>query len=153
MEENIDIPGFAVSSIDRLFGIEDKDIRSFSPLTLAYIGDAVYEVYIRKYVLGDAPAGVNRMNRRVIRYVCADGQAKIAKELIKGFLSEDEIKLLKRGRNNTKTPKPRGSSPVDYKMATGFEALIGYLHLNGNVKRLEEIIRESIEIIEREGNL
>ncbi|MDY2959812.1 MAG: ribonuclease III domain-containing protein [Hornefia sp.] len=117
---------------------------------LAYIGDAVYEVFIRRHVLESGLSKVDKMNRKVVRYVCADGQARIAKTLIKGFLSDDEVKLLKRGRNNTKTPKPRGSSPMDYKMATGFETLIGYLYMRGDTKRLEEVIKESVEIIESE---
>lgn len=115
---------------------------------LAYIGDAVYEVYIRQYVLESGFTKVDKMNRKVVQYVCADGQAKIAKTLIKGFLNGDEIRLLKRGRNNTQTSKPRGSTPMDYKMATGFEALIGYLHLSGDVKRLEEVIDAGISVIE-----
>ncbi len=116
---------------------------------LAYIGDAVYEVYARKYALKHGGSKVNNINRLAIKYVKADSQALVAKVLIEEFLTEEEIKILKRGRNHTNTNHPRGTSPVNYKWATGLEALIGYLHLSGNISRCEEIVEETIRIINR----
>ena len=118
---------------------------------LAYIGDAVYELYIRLHVIESDIHSVNKMNRKAIEHVCADSQARIAKNLMKGFLSDEEVKLLKRARNNTKTPKPRGSSQTDYKLATGFEALIGYLYLNEDFGRLKEVIDRAVELVEEES--
>jgi ribonuclease-3 family protein len=115
---------------------------------LAYIGDAVYELYIRKYVMENGPVRVDKLNKMAISYVCADGQAKAARELMEGFLTEEERNLLKRGRNHTNTNKPRGSTPIAYKLATGFEALVGFLYLSGDEKRLAEVMAEAVRIIE-----
>jgi ribonuclease-3 family protein len=115
---------------------------------LAYIGDAVYEVYVRKYVMEHGPARVDKMNKQAISFVCADGQAKAARKLMEGFLTDEEVNLLKRGRNHTNTNKPRGSTPIAYKLATGFEALLGFLYLNGDKDRLDQVVAEAIKVIE-----
>lgn len=118
---------------------------------LAYMGDAVYEVYVRRHVMESGMYSVNKMNRKAIEHVCADSQAKIAKNLMKDFLTPEEVKLLKRARNNTRTPKPRGSTQTDYKLATGFEALIGYLYLSKNFDRLKEVVDRSFGVVEAEN--
>ena len=118
---------------------------------LAYMGDAVYEVYVRRHVMESGMHSVNKMNRKAIEHVCADSQAKIAKNLMKDFLTPEEVKLLKRARNNTRTPKPRGSTQTDYKLATGFEALIGYLYLSKNFDRLKEVVDRSFGVVEAEN--
>jgi Uncharacterized protein conserved in bacteria len=115
---------------------------------LAYIGDAVYEVFIRKYVMENGTANVNALNKKAISYVCADGQAKAVRGLMENFLTEEETALVKRGRNHSITSRPRGSTPTNYKLATGFEALIGFLYLNGDNDRLEEVVKETIRLIE-----
>ena len=112
------------------------------------MGDAVYEQFIREYLLRRG-SNVDRLNYLAIRFVCAGGQAHVAKTLVKnGFLTEEEEHLLKRGRNHTSTSKPRGASPMEYKWATGFEALLGYLHLAGETDRIAEITSEAFRIIE-----
>lgn len=116
-------------------------------LELAYVGDAVYEVYIRKHVCAELSNRVDKMHKKAVRYVSAKGQAKAAKQMVKGFLTEEEIKIVKRGRNHKVTSRPHGADAREYKWATGFEALIGYLELNGEQSRLEEVVGEAIRII------
>lgn len=124
------------------------DLRVCDTTELAYMGDAVYEVYIRKYVLEHFRAKINEVNRKVIDFVRADGQAKAAKFMLsEGFLSETEESLYKRARNHTNTNHPRGTSPMTYKMATGFEAVVGYLYLTGDDVRLAEFIEKTVEIL------
>ena len=115
---------------------------------LAFIGDAVYEVYIRDYILGDGNPNVDVLQKKAVNFVKASRQAKALKEMMNGFLSEEEILVAKRARNHKTTSKPKNADPVDYKNATAFEALIGYLHLDGNEKRVKEIIEKTIEILE-----
>ena len=129
--------------------MQNLDPKVTNTTALAYMGDAVYEVYIRNFVIEHGPTRVDAMNRKKIRYVCADGQARVAREMLaSGFLSEEEARLVKRARNHTQTPKPRGTTPMDYKLATGFEALVGYLYLDGKTERLQEVVTEAMRIIE-----
>lgn len=114
---------------------------------LAYIGDAFYELYIREYALKHGGSKINNVNRLAIKYVKADSQAIAAKKLIENFLTVDEVKIVKRGRNHTNTNHPRGTDPLSYKWATGFEALIGYLYISNNRERCHEILNETIKII------
>jgi ribonuclease-3 family protein len=132
--------------------MQKVDPKVTNTTALAYLGDAVYEVYVRKYVLEHGPGRADIMNRRAVRFVCADGQAKAARSMMEhGFLSEEEEKLLKRARNHTQTPKPRGTTPIDYKLATGLEALIGFLYLAGQEERLEEVVSEAMRIIKEKS--
>lgn len=144
MEENIDIPGFAVSSIDRLFGIEDKDIRSFSPLTLAYIGDAVYEIVIRTIIVEKGNAPVNKLHHRASSFVKAAAQ-KETLETILPLLTAEEEAVYKRGRNAKSYTSAKNANIIDYRIATGFEALIGFLYLEGRNERLLKLIRAGID--------
>lgn len=115
---------------------------------LAYIGDSVYEVYVRKHVMTGGSAHVDALHKKTVSYVRADAQAKALKVLMKGFLSEEEMALAKRARNHKSLSKPKNADPVDYKLATAFEALIGSLYLAENKDRLEEVIRQAFKIIE-----
>lgn len=126
------------------------DSKLTNTTALAYMGDAVYEVYIRKYVLEHGGVRVDHNNRLAISFVRADAQAKAVRRLMEGFLTEEETRLVKRARNHTQTSKPRGSTPIDYKLATGYEALIGYLYLAGKEERLHQVVEETIRAIEQE---
>lgn len=126
----------------------EVDPKLSNTTTLAYIGDAVYELYIRKYVMERGGVRVDRINRMAISFVKADAQALAARGLMENFLTEEELRLLKRARNHTRTSKPRGSTPIDYKLATGLEALVGYLYLSGNKERCDEVIARAIRLIE-----
>lgn len=114
---------------------------------LAFMGDAVYEVFIRKYVM-EKEKRADILHKMAIKYVCAGGQAKAVKSLMKDFLTEEECTIVKRARNHKTTSKSRSADIITYKMATAFEALIGYLYLEENLDRMEEIIYEAIKRIE-----
>lgn len=135
--------------------LEDLRIREFSKdearmlnsLQLALIGDGVFEIFIRNYILTQNTAlSANKIHVRAIGYVKAKSQARIMHEIEK-FLSEEEAAVYKRGRNAKSSTVPKNADVRDYRMATGFESLVGYLYLTGNKERLEFIFNKSIEII------
>lgn len=115
-------------------------------LTLAYIGDALFELKIREYLLTQNYTKVNDLHKHAINYTSAISQAQIIDYLMPS-LSEEEIEYYKRGRNTGGTHKPKNASLNDYRKATGFEALIGYLYLIKNLDRMEELINLSINFI------
>lgn len=108
-------------------------------LTLAYLGDAIYEVYIRESLLKKGYTKVEKLHNEAIKFTSAIGQ-KEALDKIFDKLSESEIQVFKRGRNANSDRKPRNTNLATYKQATGFEALIGFLYLNSELERLEELI-------------
>ena len=141
MESFLEVMGIKKLSSDELI--------MTSPIKLAYLGDAIFEVHIRTYLMNTKKGKVNELNRLAISYVNASSQAYVAREL-KKCLTEEEWSLLKRGRNQKSMP-PKNANPGDYKYATGFEALLGYLYLIGENERLFEIIKKSIELINNRG--
>ena len=135
--------------------LDDLRVREFSkdearmlnPLQLAIIGDAVFEIFVRNYVLTQNTAlSANKIHVKAIGYVKAKSQSNIMHE-IEGFLNEEEEAVYKRGRNAKSPTVPKNAEIRDYRMATGFEALVGYLYLTGNKKRLEFIFNKSIESV------
>lgn len=110
----------------------------YNGLTLAYIGDAAYEILIREYLLLNGLTKVDNLHKQAIKYTSALGQAK-AYDLIESILTEDEITTFKRGRNGKTDRKARNASLADYKKATGFESLIGQLYLNRDYDRISEL--------------
>lgn len=126
------------------------DINSLSPLTLAYYGDALYEVFVRERVLKtSASLKSDALHREGVRYVNAGAQAKAIKAMLYGgFLTEEEGALLKRARNHKIATKAKNADPVDYKWATAFEALLGWLELTKQENRITEIMEEAARITE-----
>ena len=124
------------------------DTREINVKTLAYIGDVVYELYVRKHVIESSHEQANKLHKKTIKYVSAKAQAKIVEE-ITPFLLDEEKDILRRGRNTEANTVPKNTDVITYKIATGFEALIGFLYLNENIERLEEIITKSIDVVER----
>ena len=124
------------------------NLKEINVAALAFLGDAVYEVYARKHVMEMGTERADRLHRMAVKYVCADGQAKAVKSLMKDFLTEEEVKLVKRARNHKTTSKARSADPVTYKLATAFEALVGYLELAGDQERLDAVIAEALKRIE-----
>jgi len=119
---------------------------SVNALTLAYLGDSVYEVYIRKYLISKGIAKVNNLQKEAIKYVSAKGQCRfITLMLEENFLTQSEIDVFHRARNYKTTSHPKNTDIITYKYATGFEAVIGYLSLNNDINRIEEIINYCIE--------
>ena len=123
---------------------------TMSPLVLAYLGDTVYESYIREHLIRqNMNRKVNNLHKLAIQYSKAKAQATIIHE-IENELTEEEMKIFKRGRNQKSHTSPKNADIIDYKYATGFEALIGYLYLSEDKERLEYIVKKGIEIIERD---
>jgi len=137
-----------LDKIDRRTLTEDE-VKMMNAMKLAYIGDAVYEVYIRTYVMNNYRANVNNLNRKAVSFVKAGAQARIV-EYLKPYLSESEWAVVMRGRNHKVTTASKNADIKDYKMATGFEALIGQLYLKGEKERLEELIIHGIKHIDPE---
>lgn len=122
------------------------DVRGINVISLAYLGDAVYEVYIREHLIRDGVALVEDLQREAIKYVSAKGQDKILKFLVdNNYLSNDELEIVKRGRNYNRGSHPKNTDIMTYKMATGFEALIGYLYMDNKKDRIDEIINYILE--------
>lgn len=118
---------------------------AMNPLALAYIGDGVYSETVRKYLIGLGHQNVNLITKVSISYVRASAQAQIIHALIPE-LAEDELRIFKRGRNSH-SQVPKNANASDYRYATGFEALLGYLYLSGESLRLESLMLKSIAII------
>lgn len=123
------------------------EARRLNPLQLALIGDAVYEIYIRNYIISEnIELSVHKIHVKAIKYVKAKSQSDIIKALGNDLLEEEEY-IYKRGRNSKSGTIPKNADVIDYKNATGFEALVGYLYLTGQKERLKFILKKSIEII------
>ncbi|MEE3362523.1 MAG: ribonuclease III domain-containing protein [Anaerovoracaceae bacterium] len=123
------------------------DLNKINTTALAFLGDAVYEVYVREHLLDLGLQAPDKLHRAAVRYVHAPAQEAAIKTLFNELI-ESERALVKRARNKRSASRPKNCTPITYKWATSFEALIGYLYLEGRTERMEEIIAESIDIIE-----
>lgn len=126
------------------------EVKRINTTALAYMGDAVYEVYIRKHVMQKGCFDADRLHKAAVAYVRADGQARAVRKLMNEFLTEEEVSLVKRARNHKTASKARSADPVTYKLATAFEALVGALYLSGDMVRTEQVVYEAIRIIEED---
>lgn len=116
-------------------------INEINVLVLAYLGDTIYEDYIRKYLINKGIAKVNDLQKEASLYVSAKGQASFLKDLIeKDFFNEEELSVIRRARNNKSNSHPKNCDIVTYKHATALEAVIGYLELTNNRLRIDEIM-------------
>lgn len=109
-----------------------------SPLTLAFLGDGVYDLLVRDYLVTQANRPVGKLNKLKIDLVCCKAQAQIAEKLM-GRLTEKELAVYKRGRNANSSSTPKNASRADYHSATGLEAMFGYLYLNNEAQRIKEL--------------
>ena len=125
-----------------------EEVKDMNITALAYIGDAVYEVSIRGYLVKQDPEHIDAVHKKAVNYVSAQGQAIAIKQLMKELLTEEEIKLVKRARNHKVTSKAKNADAMEYKYATAFETLIGALYLSGDNERLSNIIMNAITVIE-----
>ena len=130
------------------------DLNLVNVITLAYIGDAVYEVYVREYLINSGIAKVEELQKEAVKFVSAKSQCKILSYLMNNnLLTENELDIVKRGRNYKRTNHPKNTDIITYKMSSGFEAMIGYLHLNDEKERLNEIMNYILGgIYEKENN-
>lgn len=129
--------------------MKPEEIKRLNTTTLAYLGDSVFEVIIREKIVCDKPGDAGRAHHTAVRYVSAGGQAAAARMMLaSGFLSDEEAALLKRARNHRSMSRPQHADPKEYKLATGFEALLGYLYLMDERERLREIAAEAVRIVD-----
>lgn len=140
MEESMTI----LDAIRQEFTCKEVDIRAYSPLTLAYIGDAIYDLIIRTIVVERANRPANKLHKTVIRYVNAGTQAQMIM-VLEEELTEEEKAVYHRGRNAKSYTSAKNASIADYRKATGLEALFGYLYLQGKMDRLLALIRLAFE--------
>lgn len=138
MEKGID------SYIRKYFEVEDVDIRTYSPLTLAYIGDGVFDLIIRTVVVGKRNTRVNMLHNRTSQIVKAHTQAVII-EYLKEQLTEEEKDIYRRGRNANSPTMAKNATVADYRKATGLEALVGYLYMTDQLERLLELVKTAID--------
>ncbi|MBN2259320.1 MAG: Mini-ribonuclease 3 [Clostridiales bacterium] len=130
--------------------LAENELRSMSSQKFAYIGDVVYELYIRNYALVVNKHKINEINRFVVKYVKASSQAHAILNM-KEYLTEEEWEIVKWGRNQKTTSSPKNAVISEYKYATGFETLVGSLYLRQDKKRLEEIVSQAITLINQLG--
>lgn len=128
----------------------DKQPQLYAPLTLAIIGDSVYDLYVRTRLSEGGSLPTHTIHKTAISYVKAAAQAKSVYAILDS-LAEDELAIFKRGRNAHSATVPKNASISDYRAATGFEALLGYLYLKNVPDRLEEILRMAFDAAQVEG--
>lgn len=129
----------------------NMDVKQLNSLALAYIGDAVYEIFVRHHLLNKGTVKPNQLHKAATSFVSAKGQAKVIKEMLSiDFLTEEEIAVVKRGRNAKSGTIPKNTDVQTYRYATGIEALIGYHYLLKNEERLNKIAQFAIQFIENE---
>lgn len=132
------------------FELEYQDIRTYSPLTLAYIGDAIYELVIRTILVEKGNTQVNKLHKRASRLVKASAQSAMIEKL-KPYLTKEEMSVFKRGRNAKAATMAKNATMSDYRRATGFEALMGYLYLTEQWERMLELMKTGIREVEQDG--
>lgn len=125
------------------------DVNLINGLALAFEGDAIYSTYIRKHLIFQGLTKPNQLHRKATHYVSAKAQAMLITKMLEAqLLTEKEEDIYRRGRNANSHTKAKNTDVVTYKMSTGFEAVMGYLHMTNQVKRLEELIDWCIETVE-----
>ena len=126
------------------FGLVEQDIRTYSPLTLAYIGDAIFELVVRTVLVERKNTQAEKLHKAATQIVKAETQARMI-EALKECLTPEEMSAYKRGRNAKAVTRAKNATMADYRKATGFEALMGYLYLKGDMERMIELIHLGVE--------
>ena len=126
------------------FGLVEQDIRTYSPLTLAYIGDAIFELVVRTVLVERKNTQAEKLHKAATKIVKAETQALMI-EALKEELTEEEMAVYKRGRNAKAVTRAKNATMSEYRRATGFEALMGYLYLKGDMERMIKLIRLGVE--------
>jgi ribonuclease-3 family protein len=143
----IEKPESLLSEIKKAFPGREQDIRSYSPLALAYMGDAVYEMVIRTMLLEQANRPVRDLHRYGVRYVSAGAQSRIVQGIMED-LTEEEQAVYRRGRNAKPKTMAKSASAAEYLRATGFEAVVGYLYLTDRMDRALFLIRKGVGMVD-----
>lgn len=129
--------------------LSESEANSYSPLSLAFLGDSVYDTYVREYLLKKANMPVAKLHSAKIRLVCAEFQSEVF-EIFLENLTDHELAVMKRGRNATGNTVPRHADAAQYRRATAVECLFGYLYITGQRARLDELFESVIDAIENE---
>ena len=124
------------------------DMKTVSPLTFAFIGDGVYEILVREYIVNMGNCPVKKLNNAKVELVKCEFQAEICKNLLEDMFTEKEKEIYLRGRNAHVGHVPKNSNVSDYHTATAFEAVFGYLYLSGEIERLKYLFSEIVRYIE-----
>lgn len=125
------------------------DVNLINGIALAFEGDAVYSMYIRRHLILQGMTKPNKLHQTATRYVSARAQASLIESMLEQeILTEKELEIYKRGRNTNSHTKAKNADVVTYRMSTGFEAVMGYLHMMGELARLEELINWCIQQVE-----
>ena len=132
--------------LEDLFELKEVDINAYSPLALAYIGDSIYDLIIKTMVINEGNAPVQKLHKRTSDLVQASTQSLMMRTM-QGHLTEEEHGVYKRGRNSKSVSPAKNQSVTDYRRATGFEALMGYLYLKKDWKRMLELVRIGLDSI------
>ena len=132
-----------LKNLKEVFGLKDMDLRTYSPLTLAYIGDGVYELIVRTVLVKRGNCPVNRLHKQASSLVKAASQSAMM-EVIEPMLTEEEAGVYRRGRNAHSPTMAKHATMSDYRRATGFEALIGYLYLKEDFTRMTELVHAGL---------
>ena len=140
-----------LEQVKDIFECTEMDINAYSPLTLAYIGDDFYDLIIRTIVVERANRPANDLHKMTVQYVKAQAQSQMAEALAaeEGLLTEREADIYRRGRNAKSHTTAKNASVADYRRATGFEALIGYLYLTGDQERAVRLVKKGLELTGR----
>jgi ribonuclease-3 family protein len=129
--------------------LRNQDVDQLNGLALAYMGDAVYEQAVREHLLRSGRVKPNTLHRQATTFVSAKSQAMVLKRLTEeGFLTEDELAVMRRGRNAKSGSVPKNTDVQTYNFSTAFEAVLGWLYLKERQERTDEVIRYAIEIVE-----
>ena len=126
------------------FQMKETEAKSYSPLVLAYIGDGIYDLVIRTVVVNRGNTQANKLHRKTSSLVKAAAQAAMIDELLE-LLTEEEMAVFKRGRNAKSATMAKNATMTDYRKATGFEALMGYLYLSNQMERMVYLIKEGLD--------
>ena len=132
-----------IQSFGQLFDLHEVDVKTYSPLTLAYIGDGVYELIIRTILVSQGNSQANKLHQRASHLVKASAQAAMS-EVLKDELTEEELAVFKRGRNAHSGTMAKHATMSDYRRATGFEALMGYLYLQNEWERMFYLVKQGL---------
>lgn len=135
------------SYMQEVFHMKEVDIREYSPLTLAYIGDSIYDLVIKTLVINDGNQQVHKLHAKTSELVQASAQSKMMRTL-QELLTEEEHVIYKRGRNAKSVSPAKNQTLTDYRRATGFEALMGYLYLKKDMKRLINLVKIGLDSLE-----
>ena len=146
MEKSIEMDFY--SYMKEVFNMQEVDVREYSPLTLAYIGDSIYDVVIKSLVVNKGNKQVQKMHKETSSYVQASTQSLMMRT-IQEVLTDEERAVYKRGRNAKSVSPAKNQSITDYRRATGFEALMGYLYLTKQWKRMIDLIKVGLDSLDK----